>query len=39
LQARGSSKREYAPGTLRDKLGLRRPANAHIRSTATGPPG
>ncbi len=36
LQTRGSATREYAPGTLRDKLGLPRPLNPHSRSTATG---
>ena len=31
LQARGIAQREYQPGTLRDKLGLPRPANVHRR--------
>ena len=29
LQARGVAPREYAPGTLRDQLGLSRPVNTH----------
>lgn len=32
LQERGSYKTEYAPGTLRDKLGLIRPQNQHIKA-------
>ncbi len=30
LQSRGIAQREYTPGTLRDKLGLPRPANVHL---------
>jgi hypothetical protein len=31
LQARGITRREYAAGTLRDRLGLPRPVNANTR--------
>lgn len=31
LQKRGLMQREYGPGTLRDRLGLERPANVHLR--------
>ncbi len=31
LQARGVARREYSKGTTRDQLGLRRPANQHLR--------
>ena len=30
LQRRGLVQREYGPGTLRDRLGLARPANVHL---------
>ncbi|MEO7370386.1 MAG: NtaA/DmoA family FMN-dependent monooxygenase [Ilumatobacteraceae bacterium] len=32
LQRCGIARREYSSGTLRDRLGLRRPANQHLRS-------
>jgi hypothetical protein len=31
LQRRGLFRTEYAPGTLRDRLGLARPANSFLR--------